>query len=130
VSWSIHLFVDGSPSLHDLAKQLIELLSLPLQEFEEEEEHYFQYDDGCYLCVTLRKNSGLENDRDMNFEDFAYELQIRARRISDWEAAQKACLELGQIIFEKLKKLQRYRLMLTRQLGTKLASFSPEPIAR
>jgi hypothetical protein len=92
-----------------LSQELADLLSISFKEAKDEDgETYYDFDDrrNCRV-VTLSKNLGLVNDRDMNFEDFAYDFEIRARRLSDWEAAEKACLEMGQSAFEKLKQTKR-----------------------
>jgi hypothetical protein len=130
VSRSIHLFIDSSGSLDALRSELSNLLNIPFERFEENGDFYYVSDYKPYCYLTLMKNIGMENDADKNFEDFRYHLRIRARRISDWEAADKGCLDMGRLIFERLKQMGQSKLMLTLELGTKLDSFSPQAVSK
>ena len=80
-------------SLDVLSRELGECLNISLNKVEEDRDLVYGFDDKRYCFVTLRRNIGLDNDRDMNLEDFAYEMKIQARRVSDWESARESCLE-------------------------------------
>lgn len=128
MSWSIHLFVDGPDSLDALSREIGDFLHISFNSLEEDGDRFYDFDDKRYCFVSVRRNYGLDNDRDMNFEDFAYEMKVQARRVSDWQSAREACLKIGRETFEGLKRGGRYKLMLTHQLDTKLDSFSPEAV--
>lgn len=130
MSWSVDLFIDSPHTPDVLAVEMSELLRITFKRVPEDGGFCYQSDDLADCHLVLRGDHGMENDRDKNFEDFAYYLAIDARRRSDWEAIRKSCLIFGRFAFEKLKQTGRYKLLLTRQLGTKLDSFSPEPVAR
>jgi len=131
MSWSLNLLIDGPASLDALARELNLLLVIALGQEERHEGTKAAYsnneftDNREYFFLSLVDEHGLENDRDMNFEDFAYELNITRKNSCDPNMAEQKCFEFARLAFDTLKKTGKYRLMLTENVQSKLDSFDP-----
>ena len=74
--------------------------------------------------ITLTVGSMIEH-RDIKFEEYPYNLSIRALNISNQLDKQKWRDDFASYVFQKLKGTERYRLMLVDDLQVKLEEFAP-----
>ncbi len=131
MSWSLNLLIDGPTSLDALARELNSLLAISLIQAEPSEETKAAYSNNEftanqeYFFLSLVDEHGLENDWDMNFEDFAYELNITRKNSCDLGIAEQKCFDFARLAFGTLKKTGKYRLMLTENVQSKLDYFDP-----
>jgi hypothetical protein len=115
--------VDTDETLEGFAQQISSLLSLPL-EFQRD-----QYDE-WFAGVNPNFHLDLgghdyDNDHDMLFENYRYDITIRPSNIVTDEDWQNAIEFIKTNVYEKLKATGRYSLMLTEQLGRKLDEYQP-----
>ncbi|HLJ86507.1 MAG TPA: hypothetical protein VKZ53_06770 [Candidatus Angelobacter sp.] len=124
MSWNIGIFIEGAASLDVLARDVSSLLDLKLKQtkFEGEPRYECSAED---FDLLLYANHGLDNDRDMNFEDFTYDLIFWRRNSSDRNKSQANTLEFAWLTYAKLKETRRYLLMLVEDTQKKLASYNP-----
>lgn len=76
------------------------------------------------ITLTVGKHD-FENDRDINFEEYHYNLSIRALNISNELERQKWRNDFASYVFQNLKATERYRLMLVDDRQVKLEDFAP-----
>lgn len=87
------------------------------------QEHYYEfYNDTLYFSV--HDGHDLENDGEVNFEDFRFNIRIRAK-VSRAERDEKR-LEYGWLIFNILKENNKYQLMMVENVQRVLARYTPE----
>ena len=122
MSWNVALFVEGVTSLKALAGEVSTLSGLELKCVHEDESDTYQCSVSDFTLI-VREDHELENDRDMNFEDYPYQVCLWRHNPADRVQAQANTLEFAKILFEKFKDTGRYRLMLVEDTQKKLASF-------
>jgi hypothetical protein len=125
MSWSVQIFVDRASSLEAFAGHLTQLLRIQLEPTHDDRGLAYEYLTPDYL-LRVYADHGILNDRDMNFEDYAYELSLFRLNTTDHERSQITTLDFAWFTFTQLRKTRRYPLMLVENLQTKLASFNPD----
>jgi hypothetical protein len=129
MTWAINLFIDGETSLDALSKELNALLDIKLKEGGRDADpppDGNEYTDSLYhFFLILVDNHGLINDRDMNFEDFRYELSVLEKRRMPNEISRRKCLEFSKMAFDILKRTGKYRIMLTENVQSRVEYFDP-----
>lgn len=65
------------------------------------------------------------NDGDFNFEDFEFRLVIKDHRVGEPEVWLKEQDELALYIFDQLKLVRKYHIMMVDDLEYKIAEFIP-----
>jgi hypothetical protein len=86
------------------------------------------YDEPCYVSRDGRRTvridrHQLEDDRDMSFERYQYEIEVQAYRVADdYESVQE---QYARSIYEKLRETKKYPLMLVFDVQRKLAEYDP-----
>jgi hypothetical protein len=132
MTWSINLFIDTPVSIDDLSKELDLLLGISLSKDRSDINSTLPGDmytySQHYCFLTLVNEHGLENDRDMNFEDFAYELDVSVLTGQHPELSRQKCLEFASAAFNKLKETRKYKLMLTMDVQSRIDYFDPDSI--
>lgn len=123
MSISMGVFVDTEISLEDLAKEVGELLGLKFvyQKDEYDEWYAVRTDEGLFDIVI----NDAENDRDLNFEDYKYEVRFWENRDKEPEERERLRTEVGRKIFEKLKSIGKYPLMYVYDAQQKLDEYRP-----
>jgi hypothetical protein len=71
-----------------------------------------------------------ENSHNMNFQDYRYDIEVRALNIQTEEERKKWRDDFAHAVFKKLKETNSYRLMMIENLGVKLEEFDPKPPLR
>jgi hypothetical protein len=122
VSWSVALYIEGAPSLNALAAEVSALSGLTLECVNEDDGEAYQYSERDFTLI-LGEEHGMENDGDLNFEDYTYQVSLRRHNIADREQAQRNTLKFAKILFAKFKDTKRYRLILVEDCQKKLDSF-------
>jgi hypothetical protein len=125
MSWSINLFVDAHESLPQFVRDVEAACDIKFTKFCADEGERYEYR-APHGVVCLWDDHALENDRDLNFADYRYELNVRPYRTTEWEHDQRAGYELATRLFEYLKATGRYRLMLVEELQKRLQVFDPQ----
>jgi hypothetical protein len=74
--------------------------------------------------ITIRHHD-FENDRDMKFEEYTYEVQFRAIRDRSYELHERKTLSHAQAAFAQMKSALRCDLMLVDDLQRKLDEYRP-----
>jgi hypothetical protein len=125
MSYANNLFLDSPVALEAISREVGDLLGIAFQRVDSGEGPTYQYNSpDCFL--SLRGGHGMVNDRDMKFEDYAYQLEVLSRRTSDSKRDRDKCSQFARRLFEKLKITGRHRLLLVENLQKKLDSFEPE----
>lgn len=123
MSISMGVFVDTEISLEELAKEVGELLGLKFEYQKDEYEEWYavRTDEGLFDVVV----NDAENDRDLNFEDYKYEVRFWENRDNPPEHREKLRNEIGKGIFESLKSTGKYSLMYVYDGQQKLDEYHP-----
>jgi hypothetical protein len=123
MSWNIDILVNTTLSLEALAKELKAVLNIPLEQKSDKAETWYEYDDPRFN-LTVGTN-GLENDRNLNFEDYPYTITIWPRKPYNKENKEMWYHDFVGPMFEKLKANGQYGLMLVVDVQQKLEEFRP-----
>jgi hypothetical protein len=99
------------------------ILALKLEFFSDGTDNWYEFRNST-ITLTIGKHD-FENDRDIKFEEYPYNLSIRALNISTEFDRKKWCNDFASYVFQKLKSTERYRLMLVDDLQVQLEEFVP-----
>ncbi|CBN59248.1 MULTISPECIES: hypothetical protein [Kamptonema] len=122
MSKTIDIFVDYPGQIEHLVKELELLLSHSLTHKYDNYESWYEFQNQT-IVVTL-SNHDFEDDRDLRFSDYPYQISIRAINIPAEMERQKVCEDFTKMIWQQLKT-QKYHLILVEDLQIKLDSFVP-----
>ncbi len=125
MSWNIAIFVAGASSQDALAREVSHLLDINL-ECAADGANVLYKCLGSDFELLLYEDHDMENDRDMNFEDYMYEVSFWRLNLPDREKAQANTLRFAWFAFNKLKEAGQYSLMLVENTQRKLAEFNPD----
>ncbi len=120
---TLDIFIASDILVETLRKEITSILNIKLQPRSDGAETFFEFRD-AQVVLTLGTHD-LENDRDIHFEDYRYQLSVRARNIKNEVQRRKWCEEFAYSAYRKLKATGKYRLMLVDDIQVKLAAFSP-----
>ena len=126
MSKSMDIFVDTEESLTVFIHELESLLKVSFELHMRGDEIWYEEVDNPKLVLTAGGHE-FENDRDMNFEDYRYNISLRPinyKTKAEWEQIRN---DAAQRIFQQLKATQKYSLMWVDDVQVKLAEFSPQP---
>lgn len=123
MSRSMHIFLDANCDLATLAKEIGRLLQLQWERRVDPYETWYEYADET-KGLTLGVHE-FENDQDMNFEAYRYDIELRVFHWNDPEEYEQTLTGLANTIYQKLQSIQKYPLMLVDDLQVKLGEFSP-----
>ena len=123
MSENMGIFIRTEKPLHELSKEVGELLGLKFEYQKDEYDEWYavRTDDGLYDIGVHE----LDNDRDMNFEDYPYEVRFWINRDKEPEEREKLQREVGRRIYEALKSTKKYPLMYVFDAQRKLDEYSP-----
>jgi hypothetical protein len=119
----IHIMVNTDENLEEFAQQVSSLLGLSLEFRHDQYDEWF-----TGVSPNFHIDLGVhdyDNDHDMLFENYRYDVTIRPSKIVTSEDWQNAIEFVKANVYEKLKATGRYSLMLTEQLGKKLDEYEP-----
>ncbi|MEZ2230461.1 hypothetical protein [Microcoleus sp.] len=123
MSRTLDIFVDFPQGLEHLIKELEFILALKLELVSDGIDHWYEFHNST-ITLTVGKHD-FENDRDIKFEEYPYNLSIRALNISNELDRNKWRDEFASYVLHKLKATESYRLMLVDDLQVKLEEFAP-----
>src|SRR5437879_5303687 len=103
---SIHIFVDSDMPLEDFIRETESLLGIKLQPVFEGGETWYEFRNS-QVVLSIGSHE-YENDRDMNFENFRYDIEVRALNINTEEERKKWREDFALLIFNKLKGTNKY----------------------
>ncbi len=120
---NVGVFIQTDKSLEKLAEEVGCLLEL---KFEHQKDDYDEWyavrtGEGLYDIGV----HGLDNDRDMNFEDYQYEVRFWENTDNSPEERERLQKVVGRKIFERLKSTKKYPLMLVFDVQHKLDEYHP-----
>ena len=131
--YRLSILIRTEERLDQLAQELEQLLQISLERKADEYDAWYEHDnDDVYLVVAEHE---LENDRELRFEDYRYDLTIWSKRRPGVEQYNKRWRDdLAPAIFNKLTATGRYELLLYDLLlmegvQTKLNEFHPRRAA-
>lgn len=123
MSRTLDIFVDFPHKIEYLIKELEFILDLKFELFSDGTDNWYEFPNST-ITLTIGKHD-FENDRDIKFEEYPYNLSIRALNISNEFERKKWCDDFASYVFQKLKATEKYRLMLVDDLQVKLEEFVP-----
>ncbi|WP_373536916.1 hypothetical protein [Microcoleus sp.] len=123
MSRTLDIFVDFPQEIEDLIKELEFILALKFELVSDGTDNWYEFRNST-ITLTVG-NHDFENDRDIKFEEYPYNLSIRALNISNELDRQKWRDDFASYVFQKLKATESYRLMLVDNLQVKLEEFAP-----
>jgi hypothetical protein len=122
---SIDIFVDSCAPLEDFVNELESLLGITFQRVYDNGETWHEFKDQ-HIVLTVGTHE-YENSHNMNFQDYHYDIEVRALNIQTEEERKKWRDDFAHSVFKKLKETNNYRLMMIENLGVKLEEFDPKP---
>lgn len=123
MSRTLDIFVDFPQGLEHLIKELEFILALKFELISDGTDNWYEFHNST-ITLTVG-NHDFENDRDIKFEEYPYNLSIRALNISNELDRNKWRDEFASYVLHKLKATESYRLMLVDDLQVKLEEFAP-----
>lgn len=123
MSHTLDIFLDFPQGLEHLIKELELILDLKFELVSDGTDNWHEFRNST-ITLTVG-NHDFENDRDIKFEEYPYNLSIRALNISNELDRQKWRDDFASYVFQKLKATENYRLMLVDDLQVKLEEFAP-----
>ena len=123
MSHTLDIFLDFPQGLEHLIKELELILALKFELVSDGTDNWHEFRNST-ITLTIGKHD-FENDRDIKFEEYPYNLSIRALNISNELDRQKWRDDFASYVFQKLKATENYRLMLVDDLQVKLEEFAP-----
>ncbi len=123
MSRTLDIFLGFPQGLEHLIKELEFILALKFELISDGTDNWYEFHNST-ITLTVGKHD-FENDRDIKFEEYPYNLSIRALNISNEFDRQKWCDDFASYVFQKLKTTESYRLMLVDDLQVKLEEFAP-----
>ena len=124
MSTSVNIFIASHSSLAEITEELGQMLHVEFQ-FEpstDDYEGYFFFDDER-LAISVYGELDYENDRDMKFEEYQFQLKIRGIKSLSQKENDKLGEEVAIATFSKLKNTGKYSLLMTHNMDEKLDQF-------
>jgi hypothetical protein len=132
MSVAIQIFVGfKSPLFEDFCKEMETSLDIafrfaPDPGGDNVFDYYLFTNEHRYITLSTT-GEGFENDKNMNFGDYQYYVNVQAIGWKYPEEHDRILNESSRSIFEELKATGRYPLMMTYDVQRKLDEFYPQP---
>ncbi len=123
MSRTLDIFLDFPQGLEHLIKELEFILALKFELISDGTDNWYEFRNSTNTLTVGKQD--FENDRDIKFEEYPYNLSIRALNISNELDRQKWRNDFASYVLHKLKATESYRLMLVDDLQVKLEEFAP-----
>lgn len=123
MSSSMGVFVDAEIPLAELAKEVGDIFGLKFEYQKDEYDEWYavRTDEGLFDIMV----NDAENDRDMNFEDYKYEVRFWVNRDKEPGERERLQQAVGRRMFEQLKAAKKYPLMYVFDAQRKLDEYRP-----
>jgi hypothetical protein len=115
----ISIFLDCNDPLSEVVSRIAPVLGVKFKEFAADGLPFYEGRSPDWIATISRH--GYENDRDLNFEDFMYEIGFRAIRDVSYEQHERNTRSDVKELFERLKPVLKCDMMLVDNLQRKLA---------
>jgi hypothetical protein len=117
----ISIFLDCLEPIERLESQLEPILSVHFKELTGKGTKVFEARTRDSV-IAIRRHD-FENDRDLNFEDYSYEIQIRPIRDQLYDLHERRTLSYARSAFAELKSVLKCNMMLVDDLQHKLDEY-------
>lgn len=120
----INIFLNTEQTLEEVVELVSTSFNLNLEmQRDDDEIWYATANPRFYLDVGYHE---LENDKDKLFENYRYQIAIRPFKVVSEEDWERAVEQIGRPMYDKLKSLNRYPLMMTDDVDLKLDEYEPD----
>ena len=117
------VFVASNDLINYFGQELERILNLKFAPVGESPEIYYRFT-GENWWLEIGTHTFI-NDRDLDFENFSYLIEIGAYNVRSLEECSAVIEYYARYIFDELRALNKYRLMLTYGVQIKLDEFAP-----
>jgi hypothetical protein len=121
---SINVFVASDLPLEAFVKEVASVLELQFRSVAD--QHDAWYETRTRQGKLTIGTHELENDRDLKFDDFKFEIDFWVNRELDENSAEQVRQTSGRKIFDALKQTNKFSLMLVDDVQCKLDEFHPQ----
>jgi hypothetical protein len=118
---SMSIFVASDMRLEDFVREVESLLKLQFQRQQDQYETWYETV-GPRGRTTVGTHD-FEIDRNMNFEDFNYEIAFWVNRQLDEDSIEQVRQETGRQIFDAFRRTDKYQVMLVDDVQVKLDEY-------
>lgn len=115
---STNIFVDTDKSLDEFAGEVEALTGFELKPVQDELERWFEFTNGK-VSISVGAHD-FENDREMKFENYRFYIKVMATHAATESKSRQRYEYVAREIYAKLECTNRYELMMTRDLQTKI----------
>lgn len=120
----INIFVEADISLQKLVTIVESILDIKKQRFLDEYEPMYELHE-LHTVVLISENTFF-NDDDVNVEDYHYQIDLRSlHNFQSIEEANGWQDQRARYLYDQLKARGHYRLLLTKEVYTKIEEFVP-----
>ena len=122
----ISVFVDSAEQPQEFAASVEAILGYPLEDkpVPDAPDLLYRFTDHKHRWFDIYIHR-LINDREFNFEDYRYQIEIGVFNIPNFSDWTRALYDFGEELFGKLKKSNKYNLMMVEDVDRMLGEFSP-----
>jgi hypothetical protein len=122
----ISIFVDLPDSGESLVSRLEPVLSLKFRNSTQDDAEAWEGRTPDSIVTVMRHD--FENDRDLHFEDYPYEIQFRAIRDQKYDMHERKTWAHAKSVFDGLQSVLNCPMMLVDDLQHKLEEYKPSPV--
>lgn len=126
VSEALYIFVQTELTLSDFVRSIEPVLGITFDQFVfENGNELYEFRDHRF-GVTITHAYDFESDEDLELGDYQYYIAIWLVKSPNWQENEKALGTFARTIFERLRSINRYRLLFVDDLQIKLDEAAPE----
>jgi len=121
MSRTIDIFVSTPKALSNFVYEIEAHLNLKFKLMSDQGEIWYEYQNDL-LIVTIGEHT-FENDRDMNFESYRFDISIYQKKINIQNQNELQILNFAYLIFNILKSTNIGQLMMVDDLQNKIEEY-------
>lgn len=125
MSEDLSIFIQASVPLEVLAQELAEVLSVTWQPVQDEYVAFRALRPDQHWSLDLGTHA-LEDDGNLDFTAYPYQVDIHTINIREADPLEQTREQAAYIVFERLKALGKYALMLVEDVQIKRDVYNPE----
>ncbi len=115
---STNIFVDTDKSLDEFTTEVEQLTGFELKPVQDEVERWFEFADDKF-SISVGEHD-FENDREMKFENYRFHIKVTAVHAATESETRNRREHAAREIYAQLERTNRFELMMTRDLQTKI----------
>ena len=123
MSDSIDIFLQSKTAFDEIAKEIEILLNVSFTLSSDVFGPVYEWAD-THTSLALSADFDYDNDRDMLFEEYQYDLEIRALNFMEPKDREDHMYKTAYAVFAQLKESHKYPLLMTYNLQRKLDEYS------